>query len=571
MNRTILLVLVLGSFGYANARVEQSGERLQSLSRRYLEAYWAFYPFRAVHAGLHVYDGVIPDRAEPSIQRWIRYNRGVLAELDSIGSSGLDAERRIDWSILHHTAANEVFVLDELRDYRLKPTTYDIGWGVLALIRRDYAPLSERMRSATALLSQVPEYLRQGEANLDEHLPSVFVQVSLKSLRGTADFVRDDVAGAFAGVEDREAQIRLKTASKAASEAIHAFADHLETEKLPNARDDFAIGEKAFRNIVRLTEGLDIPLARLREIGETDLQRNLARAREITKARFPGRTVADVMKMMSQEVYTADTLIPSIAREAESVRQFCIDRDIITIPSEVRALITETPKFARWATAMMSTPGPFEQNATEAYYDVTPVDPTWSPKEQAEWLENFNKSVSLNVTVHEAYPGHYVQFLHSNRARSDLQKAFTSYAAVEGWAHYAEQMMVEEGFQADSPLYELGQLQDALLRNCRFLCAIGMHTDGMTVADATTFFMKNSFLGELPSRLEAERGTFDPGYFKYTLGKLQILGLREDYRRKKGAKYSLREFHDTLLSRGMPPVEVIRGYMLGPGAGPSLK
>ena len=323
--------------------------------------------------------------------------------------------------------------------------------------------------------------------------------------------------------------------------------------------------------MLRLTEGLDIPLPRLREIGEADLKRNLARAREIVDRNFPGKSVADVMTMMAQDVYTAETLIPSIAEQAESVRQFLVDHDIITIPSEVRALVTETPKFARWATAMMSTPGPFERNATEAYYDVTPVDPRWSEKEQREWLESFNRHVALNVTVHEAYPGHYVQFLHSNRAQTDIQKAFTSYAAVEGWAHYAEQMMVEEGFQADSPLYELGQIQDALLRNCRFLCAIGMHTEGMSVEAATSFFMENVFLGELPSRLEAERGTFDPGYFKYTLGKLQILKLREDYRKANGKTFSLRAFHDKLLSRGMPPVEVLRAYMLGPGAGPSLR
>lgn len=571
MKRFALLVLMFASVGFANTRIVSPTERLNSLSREYLESFWAFHPFRAVHAGLHVYDGVLPDRSEPSIENWVKYNRRVLVELESIGKSGLDAEQRIDWSILHHAAANEIFVFEDLRDYRLKPTTYDVGWGVLALIRRDYAPLPVRMRAATIFLSQVPSYMRQAKANLDDRLPAVFVRVSLKSLRGTAEFVRNDVPDAFSSVDDHAAQIRLKAACKAAGDAIYGFADYLETEKLPNAHDDFAIGATTFRKMLKLTEGLDISLARLREIGEADLQRNLARARAITKKHFPGKSVAEMMATMSQDVFTAETLIPSIAEQAESVRQFCIDHNIITIPSEIRALITETPKFARWATAMMSTPGPFERNATEAYYDVTPVDPNWSPKEQTEWLESFNKHVSLNVTVHEAYPGHYVQFLHSNRARSDVQKAFTSYAAVEGWAHYAEQMMVEEGFQKSSPLYELGQLQDALLRNCRFLCAIGMHTDGMTVAEATTFFMENAFLGELPSRLEAERGTFDPGYFKYTLGKLQILNLREDYRKNKGSNYSLREFHDRLLSRGMPPVEVIRAYMLGPGAGPSLK
>jgi uncharacterized protein (DUF885 family) len=277
-----------------------------------------------------------------------------------------------------------------------------------------------------------------------------------------------------------------------------------------------------------------------------------------------------VMDLMKTNVYSADALIPSIGAELEQIRQFCIDRNIVTIPSEIRAIVTESPKFARWATAMMSTPGPFERKATEAYYDVTPVDSKWSADEKREWLADFNRYVAANVSIHEAYPGHYVQFLHSNRAPSRVQKVFVSYAGSEGWAHYVEEMMIEQGFGEGDPFYEVAQLQDALLRNCRFLCAIDMHTNGMSVKDATKVFMDNAYLEELTARREAERGTFDPGYFKYTLAKLQILKLRDDYKKKVGESSSLKSFHDSLLRYGMPPLVVTRERMLGKGSGPSL-
>jgi len=259
---------------------------------------------------------------------------------------------------------------------------------------------------------------------------------------------------------------------------------------------------------------------------------------------------------------TADRLIPATRDMLEEIREFLIEQGVISIPSEVRALVDETPRHMRWAFAMMDTPGPYETTATEAYYYVTPVEPDWSAEEAETWLRTLNHFALTDISIHETYPGHYVHFLHYANAPTEVSRRTDSYAFTEGWAHYAEQMMWEEGFCGGDPRFRLAQLTEALVRNCRFVCAIRMHAHGMSVDEATRFFVENAFYDELPARKEAERGTFDPGYFSYTLGKLQILQLREDCKAAWGSDFTLKGFHDRLLSRGAPPVELMRRVLL---------
>ena len=247
----------------------------------------------------------------------------------------------------------------------------------------------------------------------------------------------------------------------------------------------------------------------------------------------------------------------------EEIRSFVIDRGLVSVPSEVRALVASTPPHLRWAFALMDTPGPYETEATEAYYYVTPPELDWDEEQTAEWMAALNTFALQDISIHETYPGHYVHFLHVNRAPTEVSRRVASYAFVEGWAHYTEQMMWEAGWGNGDVRFRLAQLGEALVRNCRFVCAIRMHAHGMSVDEATRFFVDRAFYPETPARAEAERGTFDPGYFSYTLGKLQILRLRDDYRERQGAEFSLREFHDRLLSRGAPPVELMRRVLLG--------
>ncbi len=540
-----------------------------AFAKTYVEGYWLAHPFKAAEAGLHKFDGVLPDLSSRSIADWISYNTAAMDQIDHFKPKLLSPSKQIDLRILKFTVAGELFEFRDMKVYRRNPMTYDVSWGLLNLIRRDHASLEQRMRSADKLLKATPRSFEYARRNLDAVLPTVFCDVAINNLKGSAEFIRNDLCEAFRDVKDAKGLTELKRDAAIAAGAVDAFVAFLQREKLPHADGSFAIGPVLFSQMLRDTEGIDLPLDRLIAVGEADLKRNLARAKVIAEQHFQGKSVRGVIALMKKQAYTADMLIPSIAAELDGIRSFCIEKDLITIPSEVPAIVTETPKFARWASAMMSTPGPFESVATEAYYDVTPIDPNWTSEEKRQWLADFNRYIATNVSVHEAYPGHYVQFLHTHLAPSDVQKAFVSYAAVEGWAHYTEQMMVEAGFHADDPMYEIAQIQDALLRNCRFLCAIKMHTRGMTVDQATEFFMNNAYTERLASRREAERGTFDPAYLKYTLGKLQILKLREDYKKKMGDSFSLKRFHDTFLSHGMPPVVVTRARMLGV-AGSSL-
>jgi hypothetical protein len=286
-----------------------------------------------------------------------------------------------------------------------------------------------------------------------------------------------------------------------------------------------------------------------------------------------------VFKAIQRDHPTEQSLIPDTARDLDMIRQFVIDRQVLTLPSPVRARVTETPQYLRATSfASMDTPGPFETKATEAYYYVTPVEPDWPPPQKEEWLTAFNYYTTDIVSVHEVYPGHYVQFLCLKASpATKLEKIFTSYAFIEGWAHYAEQMMVDEGFGApldNSALraphsaleraakYQLAQTDEALLRICRLCVSIRMHCQGMGVEEATQFFQDNCYYEPKPAHQEAIRGAYDPEYLYYTLGKLEFLKLREDFRRQEGAKFTLQKFHDEALRHGAPPIRLLREVML---------
>lgn len=306
-------------------------------------------------------------------------------------------------------------------------------------------------------------------------------------------------------------------------------------------------------------------LDHLLKIGEADLKRNQEEFKETAEKVMPGKESREVMLEIARDHPTSEGLVEETKNMLEAIRRFLIEKDIVTVPSDVRIQVAETPSFWRWAFAMCDTPGPFETKATESFYYVTNVDPDWTEQQKEEWLTKFEYGTLDNVSVHEAYPGHYVHFLHTVSAPSKVAKIAGSYAFWEGWAHYAEEMMMEEGWHKDEPRFRLAQLSEALVRNCRYVCSIRMHTRGMSVDEATRYFMENAFMAETPARKEAERGSFDPGYLNYTLGKLMILKLREDWKKQEGKDYSLKTFHDTFLSFGAPPIPLVRQRMLKEG------
>ncbi len=361
----------------------------------------------------------------------------------------------------------------------------------------------------------------------------------------------------------------FKEANLTAINAINDYANYLEKEKLPKAHNRYAIGHEKYQKMLKVNEGITLTPDQILEIGLRELKKEQNSFNAAAKIIDPSKKPIEVYNDLQNDHPTAANLISDTRKTLESIRQYLVDKKIVSLPTEDRVRIEETPQFLRGlTTASLDAPGPFETKGTEAYYYITPVDPKWTSKQQEDWLRQFNYFTNDVVTIHEAYPGHYMQFQHLKASSATrIEKAFYSYAFVEGWAHYAEKMMLDEGFGDNGdPVrvakYRLAQSGEALLRLCRLCVSVKMHCQGMNVDEATRFFMDNWYQGEKPSQREALRGTFDPGYLYYSIGKLQILKLREDYQKQEGANFSLQKFHDLVLGSGMSQVGLLREKLL---------
>ena len=542
-----------------------SANRLfNAATERILSQIWEHYPSMASRMGLHEYDGRLPSISQQAMARRISQLRQGLDSLESIDTTALSARSYYDHRILAAALRKELLELTELRWHENNPMEMLWHIDLSAYVQRDYAPLVQRVEALTRALDAVPGYLAELRNVMSGRLASPVLEASIEAYEGIAAFYENDLVDATGALADG-LRARFDAARGLATEAVRGFVEHLNALR-PYADAGFAIGRNRFTALLEHGEMVDMSLERLLNIGEADLRRNLKRFADVAASIDADKTPAEVMASIAADHPAPDTLISETRDMLEDIRQFIIDNDIVSVPSDVRCQTVPTPSFMRWAFAALDFPGPYEEKATETYYYVTPVEEDWSDAEKEEWLTSFNYATLRAVSVHEAYPGHYVHYLHTRNADSMMSRVFGAYSFWEGWAHYAEQMMVEQGY-VRSPQDELGQLMEALLRDCRFICAIRMHTQGMTVDEATRFFMENAFMEELPARKEAMRGTFDPMYLNYTLGKLMILKLRDDFLAMTGDAFSLKRFHDEFLSYGAPPIPLVRDMMLGEDSG----
>lgn len=464
---------------------------------------------------------------------------------------------------------NDIYGIEDLHNYTTNPMTYAGVIDVNIYVKRNFAPIEQQIKSIIAIENEAPKLYENAKKNLVDSLSLPHTQLTIDIARGTASFLGNDLLVALKDVKDTALMKTFNEANAKAIAVINDYASYLEKEKLPKAHNHYAIGVENYKKMLLYGENITMTPDEILAIGMKELAKEQAAFNAAAKIINPNKAPIDVYNDVQKEHPTATSLIPDSKKNLEAIRQFLIDKKIITLPSEVRVKVEETPPYARsTSTASMDTPGPFEEKATEAYYYITPVDPKWTPKQQEEWLANFNFYTTDVVSIHEAYPGHYTQFLHLNASdASKVQKMFGSYAFVEGWAHYTEKMVIDEGFcnggdAIKAAKYRIAQSGDALLRLCRLCVSINTHCHGMTVDEATKFFVDNWHQGEKPSRQEALRGTFDPGYLFYTLGKLQILKLREDYKKQEGANYSLQKFNDAMLDNEMPPISIMRQILL---------
>jgi uncharacterized protein (DUF885 family) len=576
MKKFVLLSLVLSFISSGNLFAQSNDAAFDKFAEEFIGGWLAARPLQGTALGFHEYDGKINDFSRPAIDGEIARLKQFNERAKKFDASKLSARASVDLRILCAAIDGELFRIEEIKVFERNPMTYVEVFDINIYVKRNFAPLDDRVRSLTAIENQVPNLIAAAKTNLQEKLPKPYVELAIDITKGSADFLRKDLVDALKDLKDEQLMAQFRATNEKAAAALQEYADWLAKEKLPKATNDFALGRDKFRRFISRTELVDLTSEKILEIGTRTLKNEQQAFADAAKKIDPSKSAPEVFKQIQSEHPTPESLIPDVAKDLETIRQYLLDHHIITVPSEVRAQVTETPQYQRATSfASMDTPGPFEAKATEAYYYVTPTEKEWTDKQKEEWLTSFNYYTSDVVTIHEAYPGHYVQFLRLKASSaSKAEKIFGSYAFIEGWAHYSEKMLVDEGFgscNCPNPTpeqalraakYRMAQADEALLRECRLCVSIKMHTQGMSVDDATKFFQQNCYYEEKPARSEAMRGTFDPGYLNYTLGKLQILKLRDDYKRQEGANFSLQKFNDEMTDHGMPPIRLLRETML---------
>ena len=517
--------------------------------------YYSRNPETAVDAGLHEYDGQMADKSlagRAAKAEWL--DQVIIAASAYTDLEGIAAFER---DYLLTEMRGQLFWLRDSGYATKNPLSY-ISFGVSVYVDREYAPLEERMHAYTRYIAQVPAALQTMRDNLEPPLPAPYLQLGHGILSGFAVYLESTVPALFAGVEDEQLQRQFAAANADAVDAVRQAAAWLEGLKA-TATDDYALGEERFLKMLKDTQGFDITLAELKAAGELDLQRNLDMLFEACAEFAPGEsTEACVLKMQNRK--PPEGAVDGAARQLPALKQFLLDNEIVSIPSDEEALVEEAPPHRRFNAAYISIPGSYESGLPSVYY-IAPPDPSWSEADQLAYIPG--ETYLLAISVHEVWPGHFLQYLHSNRTENNVGRHFSTYTFGEGWAHYTEQMMVDAGLGDGDPEIRIGQIMNALLRNVRYLSAIGLHAEGMTIEESQQMFLDKAYQDFGNAQQQANRGTYDPGYLNYTLGKLMINKLRADWTQGRGGEEAWGRYHDKFLSFGSPPIPLIRQQMLG--------
>jgi uncharacterized protein (DUF885 family) len=524
----------------------------------FLQSYFTAHPDAAVIAGRHEFDGKLPDWTEAGLKKEIERLRAEREKATAFKDAQLDERQRFERDYLLSTIDDELFWREAAEWPYRNPYFYADALDPDVYVSREYAPLPDRLRAYTAYARNVPAAVEQLRRNLRTPLPRTYVQIGRTSLGGLANFYEKDVPAVFASVQDQQLQTEFRTANEAAIKAMKDLDAWFQSQEA-TATTNFALGADRFREMLRATERVDTPLDQLKEIGQKDLERNQKALGEACATYAPGQTVPEcIAKAQSQK--PEGSAVETARRQLTELRAFITEKNLVTIPGTEEARVAEAPPYKRWNFAYINIPGPYEKGLPSTYY-ISPPDPAWPQAERDAYIPG--RGSLLFTSVHEVWPGHFLQFLHANRAPSKFGQVFVGYAFAEGWAHYTEEMMWDAGLGNNDPEMHIGQLVQALLRDARFLSAIGMHTGGMTVEDSERLFREQAYADAGTARQQAARGTFDPAYLNYTMGKLMIRKLREDWTATRGGRTAWKDFHDQFLKYGGPPVPLVRAAMLG--------
>jgi uncharacterized protein (DUF885 family) len=549
-----------------------SAEPLPHFVDEYLAYLYEINPTTATFDGVHVHDDLLEDFSRPAIDAQIRTLGGFARRLAAIDPARLTDIERLERPALESSIRARLFELEEVRTFERSPQLFadTLATSLAGQALFDYAPLAERARRVHSKLRQVPRLMQAARDNIKDP-PGIFVKVGLESLRGTLRFIHDDLPRAFANLGDLHLLGDLADASTEAWNSVSSYVEFLETDLAPRSKGSFRLGRERFEQKFSLDEGLTIGADKLLAIATRELHKTQEEFRRVASRVNGGDPVAAWQKAKADHP-PAGQLVAVAEEQLAELADFIRRQRIVTLPEGAPVAVRPTPKFYRWTAASMWTPGPFESKPVRAFYYITDVDPSWPPARQDEHLRDFSYGALWSISIHEVFPGHFLHYQRLRQVESTLRKSilFSSSAFVEGWAHYCEQMMIDEGFRKNDTGVRLGQLAESLIRLCRCIVGIRLHCEDMSVEQAVRFFREEAFLEEPTARREAERGTFDPSYILYSAGKLMLLKLREDYKAHVGAKYTLRDFHDTLLGNGTVPIWLHRALMLGPQNGEAI-
>jgi uncharacterized protein (DUF885 family) len=569
MKRLIVVVIAflfigcqppVGNNGQSNTNVAgTSNPKWDAYVEQFLNDYFAANPTFAVNQGRHEFDGKLPDFSDDAVTKEIARLKSEREKASAFKDSDLDEHQRFERDYLIGQIESDLFWAETADLPHTNPNSYSGALDPGVYVTREYAPVETRIKAYTTYAKNVPTALEQIKGTLKTPLAKDLVKIARQTIGGLSGFYESDVVKVFSAVKDEALQNDFKAANDGAIKAVKDF-DLWLAEQDKTATGNFALGPDKFKQMLKQTEGVEIDLAQLEEIGRKDLQRNLDAMKQECDKYAPGMTLIECSNKATASKASATNVVEAATSQLADLRKFIQEKDVVSMPGTEECKVAQAPPFKAWNFAYIEIPGPYEKNLPSTYY-VSPPDPKWDKKKQDEYIPG--KGSLLFTSVHEAYPGHFVQFLHANRSKSKFGQVFVGYAFAEGWAHYTEEMMYDAGLgQGDSELH-IGQLQEALLRDVRFLSAIGLHTKGMTVEESKTMFMEQGLRSEGEAEQQSARGTFDPAYLNYTMGKLMIMKLREDWTASRGGRSAWKQFHDAFLSYGGPQIPMVRRAMMG--------
>jgi hypothetical protein len=541
-----------------------------TLSHAFIESYMQSQPAFAVQSGRHEFDGQLPDLSAHGIKREIARLHDVRDQIAAVDPKTLEPRERFDRDYLLAVADKDLFWIEKTSFPFTNPSWYLGSIDPDVYLSRNYAPLDKRMKSYIKYAQGIPKVAAAIKQNLKSPMPKTYVELGIDQFGGLADFYSKNVAAVFASVSDPELQKQLKDANAAAAAAMAGLKDYLTAER-KNANDKYAFGPDLFAQMIKQTEQVDLPVAQIEAAGKADLDANTAALKAECATYAPKASLAQCMAKMQANKPKAGP-VEEARNQLKMLKEFIVQHNVVSIPSNDEALVAEAPPYNRSNAAFINTAGPFDKGVA-SIYNIAPPDPKWSKAEQASYIPG--EATLLFTSVHEVWPGHFLQFLHSNANPDKLEGLWVGYAFAEGWAHYTEEMMIDMGLAKGDPEKHIGQLSEALLRDVRLLSSIGLHTHGMSVAQSEKMFREQAFQDPGNARQQAARGTYDPAYLNYTMGKLMIRKLRADWLAKGAAAGAAadqarwHEFHDKFLSYGGPPIPLLRKELVGEG-GPLL-